>query len=110
MKLAMNEIIGQRLAASRTSNALEEEQALREIIQEVALYALWRADFFAVAAFQGGTCLRILQRLPRFSEDLDFILLEPAPDFLWPPYLEKLLEVFAEWGIEVEAVPQGPYG
>ena len=103
----MNEIIQQRLEASRTSNALEEEQTLREIIQEVALYALWRADFFAVAAFQGGTCLRILHRLPRFSEDLDFILLKPAPDFLWPPYLEKLLEVFAEWGIEAEAVPRG---
>lgn len=102
----MNEIIRQRLRVSGAVNAIEEEQTLREIIQEVALYALWRANFFAVAAFQGGTSLRILHGLPRFSEDLDFILLEPAPDFRWPPYLEKLIEVFTEWGIQAEAVPR----
>ena len=36
--------------------------------------ALSRAGFFRVAAFQGGTCLRILYGLERFSEDLDFVL------------------------------------
>jgi hypothetical protein len=102
--LVMNEIIQQRLDATGTANALEEEQALREIIQEVALYALWRADFYAVAAFQGGTSLH---GLPRFSEDLDFILREPGSDFTWPPYLERLLDVLAEYGIEAEALPRG---
>lgn len=103
----MNEIIQQRLDASGAANAIEEEQALREIIQEVALYALWRVDFFAVAAFQGGTSLRILHGLQRLSEDLDFILREPAPDFAWPAYLEKMLDVLGEYGIEAEALPRG---
>lgn len=103
----MNEIIQQRLDASGAANAIEEEQALREIVQEVALYALWRVDFFAVAAFQGGTSLRILHGLPRFSEDLDFILRESAPDFAWPAYLEKMLDVLGEYGIEAEALPRG---
>jgi predicted nucleotidyltransferase component of viral defense system len=103
----MNEIIQQRLDASGAANAIEEERALREIIQEVALYALWRVDFFAVAAFQGGTSLRILHGLPRFSEDLDFILREPTPDFTWPAYLEKMLDVLGEYGIEAEALPRG---
>lgn len=59
-------------------------QAIREILQEVALYSLWRAGFFEIAAFQAGTSLRILHGLPRFSEDLDFILKAPDwYDFNW---------------------------
>ncbi|MDZ4729240.1 MAG: nucleotidyl transferase AbiEii/AbiGii toxin family protein [Xanthomonadales bacterium] len=103
----MNEIIQQRLDRYAVANAQEEEHALKEIIQEIALYALWRVRFFEVAAFQGGTSLRILHHLPRFSEDLDFILLEPLADFAWPDYLQKLLEVFAEFGIQSEVSPQG---
>lgn len=53
------------------------------MLQELTLYALWREGFFQVAAFQGDTCLRILYGLPRFSEDLDFILQKPDPDFSW---------------------------
>ena len=63
----MIEIIQKRLDAYKSTNPVEEEQAIKEIIQEVALYALWRAGFFEVAAFQGGTSLRILYGLPRFS-------------------------------------------
>ena len=70
----MIEIIQKRLDDYKSNNAVEEEQATKEIIQELALYALWRSNFFAVAAFQGGTSLRILHGLPRFSEDLDFML------------------------------------
>ncbi len=55
--------------------------ALKEIIQEVALTGLWRSGFFEKAAFYGGTALRIFHGLDRFSEDLDFSLLEPDADF-----------------------------
>lgn len=103
----MNEIIQQRLESFAAANANEEQQALKEIIQEVALFALWRAGFFEVAAFQGGTSLRILHHLPRFSEDLDFIVLKPSQDFNWPDYLKQLLEVFKEYGIKSEIQPQG---
>ena len=103
----MNEIIQQRLEEFAPANEQEQEHALKEIIQDIALYALWRADFFQVAAFQGGTSLRILHGLQRFSEDLDFILLEPAPDFEWSGYLAQLLSVLQEYGIEAEALPQG---
>lgn len=103
----MNEIIQQRLDSYGASNANEEEQALKEIIQEVALYALWRAGFFEVAAFQGGTSLRILHGLPRFSEDLDFILKDSVTDFEWAGYLEQLLAVFEEYGVDSEALSSG---
>ena len=89
------------------SNAKQEEQALKEILQEVALYGLWRAGFFQVAAFQGGTCLRILHGLPRFSEDLDFMLRSPDKEFRWHPYFETLESVMAEFGIRCKLVDKG---
>jgi len=51
--------------------------ALREILQEIALLGLWRGKFFEKAAFYGGTALRVLYGLDRFSENMDFSLLEP---------------------------------
>jgi hypothetical protein len=101
------DIIQKRLDDYKAANAVEEKQATKEIIQEIALYALWRAGFFEVAAFQGGTSLRILHDLPRFSEDLDFILKEPDPDFDWSAYLERLLTCFEEYGLQSEALSKG---
>ena len=100
----MIDLIQKRLAGYKVVNSIEEENALKEIVQEILLFALWRADFFEVAAFQGGTSLRILHKLNRFSEDIDFILLEPNPDFSWQPYLEQLTETCKEFGIEPEAL------
>ena len=102
----MIDIIKQRLRQYGAGNALEEENAVKEILQEIALYALWRADFFDVALFQGGTSLRILHRLPRFSEDLDFLLRAPDPAFDWSPYLKVLREVAAQFGLKLDAQPK----
>ncbi len=64
------EIIQERLGTYRCASALEEDQALREITQEIILAGLARTDFFSRVAFQGGTCLRIFHNLNRFSEDI----------------------------------------
>jgi len=98
----MIDLLRQRLQTYAAGNALQEQQALKEILQELALYALWRGNFFAVAAFQGGTSLRILHGLPRFSEDLDFILLKPNPDFQWQPYFAALTSVLTQFGVRCE--------
>lgn len=66
----MIDMIRKKLRQYGAANAVEEQNATKEILQEIALYALWRADFFDIALFQGGTSLRILHGLPRFSEDL----------------------------------------
>jgi len=100
----MIELIQRRLDSYKAAGPVEEEQATREILQEVALYALWRAGFFEVAAFQGGTSLRILHGLPRFSEALDFILKKPDPDFDWNTYLEKMSGGLQEFGLQSEAL------
>ncbi len=75
----------------------ESLQALREITQEIALLGLWRGKFFEHAAFYGGSALRIVQGLPRYSEDLDFSLLVPNPVFKaqsYFAYVEKELRAF----------------
>lgn len=66
------------------------ENALKEIIQEIALLGLWRSKFFEVAAFYGGTALRILYGLNRFSEDLDFSLLVPNENFNLTHYINAV--------------------
>src|SRR3989344_2836995 len=102
----MIDIIKEKLGRYGATNALEEENALKEILQEIALYALWRTDFFDCALFQGGTSLRILHGLPRFSEDLDFLLRVPNMDFDWSPYLKGMTEVFGQFGLALEAQPK----
>ena len=68
---------------------------------EYALLGLWRSKFFEKAAFYGGTALRILYGLNRFSEDLDFSLLEPMTDFDLERYSVALERELAAFGFEV---------
>ena len=95
-------IIENRLRAYQPTNAREELSALKEIIQEIALSALARAGFFAVAAFKGGSCLRIVHKLERFSEDLDFTLIKPNETFVWDPLLKALQDEFVLYDLACE--------
>lgn len=104
------EIIQERLAAYACRSTLEEEQALREITQEILLAGLGRTDFFGRAGFQGGTCLRIFHSLNRFSEDMDFALAAPDPTFELPPYLDQLRQELSVYELLSAALnQQGPW-
>ncbi|MBI4404833.1 MAG: nucleotidyl transferase AbiEii/AbiGii toxin family protein [Deltaproteobacteria bacterium] len=83
----MNEAVSRMLGKYKCTSGSDYKNALIEIMQEVALLGLWRAKYFEHAAFYGGTALRILYGLNRFSEDLDFSLLKPQPKFDLSPYL-----------------------
>ena len=85
----------------KPKNQPEAEQALREIMQEIALAGLQRSGFFEVAAFYGGTALRIFYGLNRYSEDLDFSLLKVNSDFSLEPYLQGIITEFAASGMQV---------
>ncbi len=95
-------MIQDRLAEYGCRSTLEEEQALREITQEVVLAALGRTDFYTQAAFQGSTCLRIFHALPRFSEDLDFALATSNSSFQLGPYLEAVSAELTAYGYALE--------
>jgi predicted nucleotidyltransferase component of viral defense system len=95
-------IIQDRLNGYNCRSSLEEEQALREITQEILLAALGRTDFFQKAGFQGGTCLRIFHGLNRFSEDLDFALQEADSSFKLQPYLDTAKKELTAYGFELQ--------
>ena len=83
-------------------NSNDFYNALREILQEIALAGLYRGGFFEKAAFYGGTCLRIFYKLDRFSEDLDFSLLMPDKDFCLDPYFKAIEAEFEALGVSVQ--------
>jgi len=98
------DLIHDRLSFYDLPDRVAEENAIKEICQEITLAALSRSDFFRIGAFMGGTCLRILHGLRRFSEDLDFVLHSPDPDFKWSPYLHAIEEEFKAFGLTCSAV------
>ena len=95
-------VLDTRLKDYAPANAIEQENALQELLQHYVLASLSRARFFAEALFHGGTCLRIIHAMNRFSEDLDFLLKTPSPDFRWQPYLERVQRDCVGEGIHFE--------
>jgi predicted nucleotidyltransferase component of viral defense system len=100
----MNEVVQGMLQKYSPKSPFEHERALREILQEISLVGLWRGKFFEHAAFYGGTALRILYGLDRFSEDLDFTLYKADPNFQWAPYAKTIVDEMHAYGFEVELV------
>lgn len=98
----MTTVLEQMLAQYDIKDIRDEENAIKEILQELILSALSRADFFSEAIFCGGTALRIFYGLDRFSEDLDFALEKPDGDFNINDYLPKVVESLKEYGINME--------
>jgi len=98
----MSSVVDQMLQKYTVRTQEDSAQALREVMQEIALAGLNRGGFFEKAAFYGGTCLRIFHGLPRFSEDLDFSALHTQPDFSFAPYFRSLKQEFSALGFEVE--------
>ena len=94
-------MIKEWIAEYKPTNEEETLSAMREIMQEIALAGLSRTDFFEKAAFYGGTALRIFYNLDRFSEDLDFSLMEKNPNFSLEPYFTAIVTEFEAIGMKV---------
>ena len=90
------------VAEFRQKNAADERNAAHEVMQQIALAGLSRGGFFEKAAFYGGTCLRLLHGMRRFSEDMDFSLLKPDLGFRFEDYFPAVVEEFRLAGKEVE--------
>lgn len=98
----MNESIRTMLARYHCKSLDDYRNALKEIIQEIALLGLWRHHFFTKALFYGGTALRILYGLDRFSEDLDFSLIEAGKNFSLSEYNQAVQEELESYGFKVK--------
>ena len=76
----------------------------QEVMQRIALAGLYRGGFFQHAAFYGGTCLRLFHDLPRYSEDMDFMLTEKRDDIHIENYFPSITDEFRMAGHEVSIV------
>lgn len=97
-----HDVVAAKLGEYDLGNAVEQENALQELMQHYILASLSRAGLFAEAMFHGGTCLRIVYGINRFSQDLDFLLKKPNPHFVWQPYLARVQRDCAQEGIGFE--------
>ena len=98
----MQSVINNMLSKFSIKNTEDTINALREIIQQIALAGLWRSKFFEYAAFYGGTALRLFYGLDRFSEDIDFSLLKPMQKFSFDKYIESIKRELQSYGFVVE--------
>jgi len=98
----MHDAIRAMIEKRKPQGQADRDRALREVLQETALAGLWRTGFFDRAAFYGGTALRLFHGLDRFSEDLDFSLLEPDPAWKFAERLEGLRAEIEAFGFSVD--------
>ena len=94
-------MIKEWLGTYAIKNTEDATNALREIMQEIALAGLERSGFYEEAAFYGGTALRIFYGLNRFSEDLDFSLLKPNDNFSFDKHLKAIENEFESLNMKV---------
>ena len=97
----MNDAIKVMLSRYNCRSTADYENALKEIIQEITLLGLWRSKYFEKAAFYGGSALRILYGLDRFSEDLDFSLLKKNKNFSLNNYCKAIEIELKSFGFSV---------
>ena len=101
--MAIHPAINSMLKSYRSLTTPKDEQnALKEIIQKICLLGLHRENFFTRAAFYGGTALRMIYGLERFSEDLDFCLDQPNFDFRWAGYKQALESELELYGFDAQ--------
>lgn len=92
----------QLVANYNPQNETELVNAQRETMQKVALAGLERGGFFEHAAFYGGTCLRLIHGLRRYSEDMDFSLVEKNDSIHIENYFQPIVDEFTAMGLQVD--------
>ena len=83
-----------RQLASTAGNNLARTRLAREYLQARILESLQDAGAFLRWAFVGGTALRFLFSIPRFSEDLDFSLVTPGKEADFRPAVVEIKRMF----------------
>ena len=89
------------LLLSNFVDPIQGRNLLREYLQARILEGLQRAGAMVPLAFHGGTALRFLYAIPRFSEDLDFTLEKPEAGYDFRGYLRAIQDEFIKEGYQV---------
>jgi predicted nucleotidyltransferase component of viral defense system len=90
MKAYLRELI------APAQNKLIGVHLVREYLQLRILQSLQRAGAMQTLAFHGGTSLRILYGIPRYSEDLDFSLELHPEAYDFRAYLQRVVRDLSE--------------
>jgi predicted nucleotidyltransferase component of viral defense system len=96
------EKLKERIEKNDINTKGEFDHELREITQELVMAGLSSTDLFSKAAFHGGTSLRLLYRINRYSEDLDFTLDKSDLQFKWEPYINEVKIFVEQYGCFLE--------
>ena len=86
----------------QAGNALARGSLVREYLQARILETLQDQGVFLRWAFLGGTALRFLYAIPRFSEDLDFSLIVPGEDAGLRAAMERVKRALELEGYRIE--------
>lgn len=95
----MKDYLKQQLAGVQDVNLAR--CIVREYLQARTLETLQDNNAFVNWAFVGGTALRFLYSLPRFSEDLDFSTAAPGLEDNFVPLMQKIKNQFNAEGYSV---------
>lgn len=97
-----NSVYDLMMSQYRLTTANDRRNAAYEVMQQIVLAGLYRGGFFEHAAFYGGTCLRMIHGVERFSEDMDFSLLTKDENFSFERYFPAIIDECRLLGREVE--------
>lgn len=85
-----------------SASPTESRNRLRESLQARILASFQRGGAMIPLTFQGGTALRFLYSIRRYSEDLDFALERPDRGYDFRSYLKRVQGDLKQEGFEVE--------
>ena len=95
----MKDYLKQLIAA--VANDHVKRSLVREYLQARTLQSLQDSGAFLNWVFHGGTALRFLYAMPRYSEDLDFSLVDPSRDCGFRSALEAVKGIFESEGYQL---------
>lgn len=97
-----NSVFDRMMSQYTLNTANDRRNATYEVMQQIVLAGLYRGGFFEHAAFYGGTCLRMMHGVERYSEDMDFSLLKKDEGFSLERYFPAIIDECRLMGREVE--------
>ncbi len=87
---------------SKKVSADDNLNRIREYIQAYFLYVLYRKKYYQNMVFTGGTVLRFVYRIRRFSEDIDFCLSTRAKQIDFDAMMHDIAQEFKRAGYALE--------
>lgn len=97
-----NSVFDRMMSQYKLKTANDRHNATYEVMQQIVLAGLYRGGFFEHAAFYGGTCLRMMHGVERYSEDMDFSLLKKDEAFSLERFFPAIIDECRLMGREVE--------